>query len=211
MAFSYGYNRAERIEDYKTGRELILILVDLVSRGGNLLLDIGPAADGTIPPIMEERLLELGDWLKVNGEAIHGTRHAGRSCQWTPGTRPTQATGQYQVAYSILEHIGQEPRQGEAVKQVFFTRKPDALYAISAGWPGSEGQGMDRGRRRSIAGARPCLGSRTWRQSPVGRLLAVQGCFPSTHPPSKCHDYALGRGQRAAGKAGISEISIARK
>ena len=40
-------------------------------------LDIGPAADGTIPPIMEQRLLEIGDWLRVNGEAIYGTRFAG--------------------------------------------------------------------------------------------------------------------------------------
>ena len=43
MAYSYGYNRAERIEDYKTAREFVLTLVDLVSRGGNFLLDIGPS------------------------------------------------------------------------------------------------------------------------------------------------------------------------
>ena len=48
MAYSYGYNRAEAIDDYRTGRELIMILVDLVSRGGNFLLDIGPTADGRI-------------------------------------------------------------------------------------------------------------------------------------------------------------------
>ena len=76
MGHSYGLNRAERAEDYKSARELILVLVDLVSRGGNLLLNIGPAADGTIPPIMEERLLAIGDWLRVNGEAIYGTRPA---------------------------------------------------------------------------------------------------------------------------------------
>jgi alpha-L-fucosidase len=45
-----------------------------VSRGGNLLLDIGPAADGRIPVIMEERLLQLGEFLKASGEAIYGTR-----------------------------------------------------------------------------------------------------------------------------------------
>src|SRR6186997_1205549 len=59
---------------FTTGRDLIFILVDTVSRGGNLLLDIGPRADGTIPLIMEQRLEEIGDWLKVNGEAIYGTR-----------------------------------------------------------------------------------------------------------------------------------------
>ncbi len=136
MAHSYGLNRAERADDYKTARELILVLIDIVSRGGNFLLDIGPAADGTIPPLMEERLLEIGQWLEVNGEAIHGTRTAARSCQWTDGKQPEQAYGEYKVRYELLEQVGQESRDGMAVKQVFFTQKPDALYAISAGWPG---------------------------------------------------------------------------
>lgn len=138
MAFSYGLNRAERIDDYKTAREFILVLIDLVSRGGNLLLDIGPAADGTIPPLMEQRLLEIGDWLRVNGEAIYGTRFAGRSCQWTAGERPRQDYGEYMVKYDLMDQVGQSPREGRAVKQVFFTKKPDALYAITAGWPGAQ-------------------------------------------------------------------------
>jgi alpha-L-fucosidase len=136
MAHSYGINRAERIDDYKTAREFILVLVDLVSRGGNLLLDIGPAADGTIPPLMEERLLEIGDWLAVNGEAIYGTRHAGRECQWSEGTRPGQKFGEYMVEYTLMDQVGQVPKDGKAVKQAFFTKKPDALYAITPGWPG---------------------------------------------------------------------------
>ena len=136
MAHSYGLNRAERIDDYKTGREFILTLIDMVSRGGNLLLDIGPAADGTIPPLMEQRLLEIGDWLKVNGEAIYGTRFAGRSCQWTEGKRPEQKFGEFMVKYNLMEQIGQRPKNGLAVKQVFFTKKPGALYAITPGWPG---------------------------------------------------------------------------
>jgi alpha-L-fucosidase len=136
MGFSYGLNRAERIDDYKSSRELILVLIDLVSRGGNFLLDIGPAADGTIPPIMEQRLLEIGDWLKVNGEAIYGTRFAGRSCQWTEGRKPNQEYGEFKVKYNLLDQVGQTPTNGLAVKQVFFTKKPDALYAITAGWPG---------------------------------------------------------------------------
>ena len=138
MAYSYGLNRAERYDDYKSTREFILVLTDLVSRGGNFLLDIGPAADGTIPPLMEQRLLEIGDWLKVNGEAIYGTRFAGRSSQWTEGARPKQDYGEYKVKYNLLDQVGQQPKNGQAVKQVFFTKKPDALYAISVGWPGKQ-------------------------------------------------------------------------
>jgi alpha-L-fucosidase len=136
MAHSYGYNRAEAIDDYKSGRELILVLIDLVSRGGNFLLDIGPTGDGRIPVIMQQRLLEIGDWLRVNGEAIYGTRHAGRDCQWSDGQRPGQDYGEYKISYNLMEQIGQAPRQGVAVKQAFFTKKPDALYAIIPGWPG---------------------------------------------------------------------------
>src|SRR5208283_952438 len=105
----------------KTSREFILVLIDLVSSGGNLLLDIGPAAAGTIPPLMEQRLLDIGDWLKVNGEAIYGTRGAGRSCQWTEGVQPKQEYGEFMVKYNLLDQVGQAPTNGFAVKQVFFT------------------------------------------------------------------------------------------
>lgn len=138
MAYSYGYNRAERIDDYRSAREFILVLCDLVSRGGNLLLDIGPNGDGTIPVIMEQRLLEIGDWLKVNGEAIYGTRYAGRDCQWSEGKRPGQQYGEFMIKYNLLEQVGQKPKGGVAVKQAFYTKKPDALYAITPGWPGKE-------------------------------------------------------------------------
>lgn len=134
MGYSYGYNRAETIDDYKPARELIMILCDLVSRGGNFLLDIGPTGDGRIPVIMQQRLLEIGDWLKVNGEAIYGTRYAGRDCQWSKGARPNQQYGEYMIKYNLMEQIGREAKDGKAVKQLFFTKKPDALYAITTGW-----------------------------------------------------------------------------
>lgn len=138
MGYSYGFNRAETIDDYKSGRELILILCDLVSRGGNFLLNVGPTADGRIPVIMQQRLLEIGEWLRVNGEAIYGSRFAGRSCQWSEGKRPEQQFGEHMVKYNILEQTGQCPKGEMAVKQAFFTKKPDALYAITAGWPGAK-------------------------------------------------------------------------
>lgn len=71
---SFGYNRNENLKDYSTSKELIKILIDKVARGGNLLLNIGPTADGRIPVIMQQRLYDMGEWLHVNGEAIYSTR-----------------------------------------------------------------------------------------------------------------------------------------
>lgn len=61
MGMSFGYSRIENIDDYRTVKELVFMLVDIVSWGGNLLLNIGPRADGTIPVIMQDRLLGIGN------------------------------------------------------------------------------------------------------------------------------------------------------
>lgn len=71
--FSWGYRRNAGIRDYLTIEELVKQLVETVSCGGNLLMNIGPTKDGTISPIFEERLRQMGTWLKVNGEAIYET------------------------------------------------------------------------------------------------------------------------------------------
>lgn len=70
---SFGFNRMETPEDYLSSKELVHMLIDLVSRGSNFLLNIGPTADGRVPVIMQEKLLDMGKWLRVNGEGIYGT------------------------------------------------------------------------------------------------------------------------------------------
>ena len=71
---SYGYNRNEGIDAYDSEFELLKMLSRVCGNGGNLLLDVGPTADGRIPVIMQDRLVRIGKWLKGNGEAIYGSR-----------------------------------------------------------------------------------------------------------------------------------------
>jgi len=68
---SWGYNEADT--DWKSPRQVIETLVRCASGGGNLLLNIGPKADGTVPPESERILRQVGDWLKNNGASIYGT------------------------------------------------------------------------------------------------------------------------------------------
>lgn len=68
----WGYNAADK--NYKSTKELIHSLCDIASKGGNFLLNVGPTAEGEIPPESVERLREIGRWMRVNGEAIYGTR-----------------------------------------------------------------------------------------------------------------------------------------
>lgn len=70
---SYGYNQFETTAHYYSSKQLIDLLIEKVGNGGNLLLNVGPTASGLIPVVMEQRLLDMGQWLKVNGEAIYGT------------------------------------------------------------------------------------------------------------------------------------------
>jgi alpha-L-fucosidase len=74
IGHSFGYNAQEPDENFLTGEELVHMLVDIVSKNGNLLLNIGPKADGSIPDVQLKPLRGLGQWLDVYGEAIFNTR-----------------------------------------------------------------------------------------------------------------------------------------
>jgi alpha-L-fucosidase len=104
MGFSFGYNKNESLEDYSTSEQLIHDLIHKVSMGGNLLLNIGATADGRIPVIMQQRLADIGGWLKVNGEGIYSTR------KWEKAP----------------------PVKPETI--VYFTKKGNDLYVIVTKW-----------------------------------------------------------------------------
>jgi alpha-L-fucosidase len=108
----------------RSTREIILGLADRVARGGGLLLSLAPMADGTIPENQKAVLRDIGDWLKVNGEAIYGTR------KWS-----TQAEGS--TAKLIFERARHKGWTFEAAgpEDIRFTRKGNDLFAIALGWP----------------------------------------------------------------------------
>ena len=74
IGFSFGYNQNEGPDKLISERDLIHSFADIVSKNGNLLLNVGPKANGALPDGQADRLRALGDWLRVNGDAIYGTR-----------------------------------------------------------------------------------------------------------------------------------------
>ena len=132
MGYSYGYNREEDAWDYNSAQSLVLQLIDKVSRGGNFLLDIGPDEHGKIPPIMQERLLQMGEWLKINGEAIYQTSRWKTASQWSEGRKDYKDR-----SGDMLLKITVDPDPGYAVKEVFYTYndKTNTLYAILPKYP----------------------------------------------------------------------------
>lgn len=99
---SFGFNAEESPEDYLSTEELVHLLIDIVSKNGNLLLNVGPMRDGTIPPIQVERLRSLGAWLDSNGPAIFGTRPWIRATATTACGLPVRFTRRAERLYVLI-------------------------------------------------------------------------------------------------------------
>lgn len=102
---SWGYRRNSNIGEYATTKQLIDLLVETVSCGGNILINVGPTKEGHIDPIYQERLVGLGEWLSINGEAIY------ESNPWTEHQKDTITSG------------------------VWYTQRDGATYASVLSWP----------------------------------------------------------------------------
>jgi len=113
---------------YKPTALLIHRLIDCVSMNGNYLLNLSPRADGTIPEEQQQRLLEIGHWLSINGEGIYGIR---------PWTRYGEGP-YYSAPPDTSKPPGPDdpPSESYTAKEIRFTRKGDTLYAIVMDWPG---------------------------------------------------------------------------
>lgn len=117
IGHSFAYNKMENASHMLSGNELITTLVDVVSKNGNLLINIGPKADGTIPEMQKRPLLDLGAWLRINGEAIYGTRPWLCADGKTYKGAEVRYTVNQDTLYVVVfeEHVG----VGVAIKDLF--------------------------------------------------------------------------------------------
>jgi alpha-L-fucosidase len=161
---SWGYVTQQ---DYKTSTEIIGDLLDIISKNGCLLLNIGPRPDGRIPEAEQQVLLDIGRWLEVNGEAVYGTR------PWTVyGEGPTQVGQGSFTDTQRTNFTGQDFR---------FTRRGETIYAAALAWQGSQavirslGSSAGQVRRVSLLG---CPKPLEWRQD-IGGLTVIMPIPPS--------------------------------
>lgn len=147
-AKDYAWQTDDRLEDnvtwcmvqnpkYKSAVRIIHQLCDIVSKNGNLLLNVGPYADGSFHPDAKKILFEIGDWLKINGEAIYDTRP-----YKTAAEGPTAVQDANYTVEMVNAQVNNE--EGDAgdinlgaftAKDFRFTQKDGFLFAIAMGWP----------------------------------------------------------------------------
>ena len=133
---SWGYIEND---NYKTPDFIVKQLADIISKNGNLLMNIGPRADGTIPDGVQQVLRSVGGWLKINGDAVYGTR------PWTVyGEGPTQVKA---GSFHDTDTVAYTPQDFR------FTTKDKTLYAIEMEWP-TDGTAVIHSLSSNTAGAR---------------------------------------------------------
>lgn len=159
MNTSFGFNRNDH--NWVDAGKIVTRLVDIVSKGGNYLLNVGPTPEGLIPQPCIDHLMEVGAWMETNGEAIYGTS------PWR------------------VFHDG--TAGGDAPVNIRFTAKGNSLYAICMSWPGTDALVRALGGQdlpgKTISGVR-MLGSNEeiqWRQTADGLELSVPRAKPCRH------------------------------
>ena len=169
LGFSFGINQNDTDANMLSVQELVHSFVDIVSKNGNLLLNIGPRADGSLPDNQLKRLVGLGDWLATNGEAIYGTRpHTGAT-----GTAEGKAMS------------------GEQAIPLRFTRKGDALYATLLGTPRGREVVLESVRASSAATVHLLGYAASLPHEQRGEHLVVK--LPTHVEPSVAHSIRISR------------------
>ena len=116
---SWGYNSYDN--DWKSPDEVLYWLIEIVSKGGNYMLNIGPKADGSVPKPSVDNLRAIGKWLAVNGESVYGTE------RWK-----VSREGPTELNFASTEDRAEKGFQNNFTSEDFwFTQKNDCVYAIS--------------------------------------------------------------------------------
>lgn len=166
---SWGYIKNE---DYKTADYLLDELIDIVSKNGCLLLNVGPKADGTIPEEAKAILTQMGNWLKINGEVVYGTR-------------PWKIFGEGPTKVSKGNHSEKENKELSS-EDVRFTTNKEILYATMMDWS-KEGvytiKSLAKNNKydnRTLASVTFISGKNKidWKQTTEGLVIKVKGDKP---------------------------------
>lgn len=161
----------QKSEKFKSVDQLVDVLVDIVSKNGCLLLDVGPQADGAIPAAARKILLGMGGWLQVNGEAIYGTR-------------PWKIYGEGPTRQAKAGGFSENADQPFTAEDIRFTSKAGTLYAIALAVPKTEvhikSLAADAGKVTAVS----LLGSNEplkWKQKTDGLVIQPASAWPSQH------------------------------
>jgi len=181
MNGTWGYKSYDH--NWKTTTDLIQKLVDIASKGGNFLLNVGPTGEGVIPEPSADRLREMGQWLQINGEAIYGTR------LWNPDAKFDPAAEAVAFGPGPEERPVAERASAPALKKkgLRYTLKGDTLYAILFTWPGDGVvtlKELASGRTANEIGRVELLGSTKqikWSRNSAGLTVHLPKTPPCQH------------------------------
>lgn len=171
MNNSWGYKSYDH--DWKSPLEVLSWLVDVVSRGGNYLLNVGPTGEGVIPPESARILREVGRWLRVNGDAIYGTR----------------AWSTFREGPTVLSRRGTGHREKEGftarftAEDFWFTKKGESIYAIALTVPQNRTVLVKAMKDLPVTDVR-LLGSSepvVWEKTPKGLRVVLPNQYSSTY------------------------------
>jgi alpha-L-fucosidase len=165
--------------DWKSTEELLYWILEIASKGGNYLLNVGPKADGTIPAESVDQLTKIGEWMSVNGEAIYGTR------RWA-----VTHEGPTELSMDSTTAREKEGFRGDfSSKDFWFTQKDGRVFACGLIWPADgklaiKSLAAGTSHASSGIGKVRLLGSDqavSWRQTEQGLLIDLPDERPGEH------------------------------
>lgn len=126
MSSGWGFNRYDTA--WKTPELLVRQLVEIVSKGGNFLLNLGPKPDGTFPVQATERLATIGKWMKVNQEAIYGTQ---------PWNVTSEKVSSKTLSGPAMHDAFADITSKVILPDIYFTSKGKTVYVFARSWSSS--------------------------------------------------------------------------